>query len=156
VLCALLAPLLLAGCGADPLAVQVPDLPDDEAAACRDLVAALPDEVDGQDRREVTGADGRAAAWGDPAIVLRCGVPQPSDFTDTATCIEANGTGWYVPDAVLESDDQSMDVTLTAVGFRPRVEVLLPGDYRPDGFTNVSGAIGTVVAEQLDEVTPCR
>jgi hypothetical protein len=156
VLSTLLAALLLSGCAADPVAVDVPDVPDDEAAACRALVETLPDEVDGEERREVTGADGRAAAWGDPAIVLRCGVPQPSDFTDTATCIEANGTGWYVPDAVLMSDDQSLDVTMTAVGVRPRVEVFLPGDYRPDGFTNASGRIGAVVAEQLDVVRPCR
>ncbi len=154
-LCALAA-ALLAGCGTDPVAVEVPDVPDDEAATCRDLVAALPDEVDGQERREVTGADGRAAAWGDPAIVLRCGVPQPSDFTDTATCIEANGTGWYVPDDVLNADDQTLDVTMTAVGVRPRVEVFLPGDYRPDGFPNASGRIGAVVAEQLEVVRPCR
>ena len=58
----LLTALLLVGCGADPVAVEVPDVTDDEAAACRDLVAALPDEVDGQERREVTGAGGRAAA----------------------------------------------------------------------------------------------
>ena len=154
-LCAL-AVALLSGCGTEPVAVDVPDLPDDEAAACRDVVAALPDEVDGQERREVAGADGLAAAWGDPAIVLRCGVPQPSDFTATATCIEANGTGWYVPDDVLAADDQTLDVTMTAVGVRPRVEVFLPGDYRPDGFLNTAGRIGAVVAEQLQVVRPCR
>jgi hypothetical protein len=155
VLCALIV-LCLAGCAPGTVAVDVPEMSADDAAACRDLVAALPAEVDGQERREVGGGDGRAAAWGDPAIVLRCGVPRPPDFTDTATCIEVNGTGWYVPDAVLESDDQTRDVTMTAVGVRPRVEVFLPGDYRPDGFANASARIGAVVAAQLEEVRPCR
>lgn len=155
-LCGLAAGLLLAGCAAGPVAVDVPSVPEADAEACRALVDALPERVDGQERREVTGADGRAAAWGDPAIVLRCGVPEPEDFTDTATCVEANGTGWYVPDAVLDSDDETLDVTMTAVGFRPRVEVLLPGDYRPDGFTDAAGALGSVVADRLREVTPCR
>ena len=156
VLCTLLVALLLSACSAGPVAVEVPEVPDDEATACRDLVAALPDEVDGEERREVTGADGRAAAWGDPAIVLRCGVPQPADFTDTASCLQANGTGWFIPDAVLASDDQTRDVTMTAVGFRPRVEVFLPGDYRPDGVANASARIGSVVADRLEEVQPCR
>jgi len=147
---------LTTACSAGPLSVSVPDAAPDDAASCRDLVAALPDVVDGRERREVTGAGGRAAAWGDPAIVLRCGVPQPAGFTDTATCIEANGTGWYVPDDVLESDDETRDVTMTAVGVRPRVEVFVPGDYRPEGFTDAAGAIGSVVADRLREVRPCR
>jgi hypothetical protein len=147
---------LLSGCATAPLAVDVPEVSGEDAAACRDLVSALPDEVDGRERREVTGADGRAAAWGDPAIVLRCGVPRPADFTDTATCIRANGTGWYVPDAVLLSDDETRDVTMTAVAVRPRVEVTVPGDYRPEGFTSAAGRIGAVVAERLEEVRPCR
>ena len=53
--------------------------------------------------------------------------------------IETAGVGWYVPDDVLLSGDQSRDVTMTAVGYRPRVQVLLPGEYRPDGFPNTGG-----------------
>jgi len=157
VLCPVVGALLgalLSGCAADPVAVDAPELSSSDAAACRDLVDALPEEVDGQQRREVTGGSG--AAWGEPAIVLTCGVSKPTGFTDTATCIEANGTGWYVPDDVLLADDESLDVTMTAVGVRPRVEVLLPGDYRPDGFLNAAGRIGGVVAEKLEEVRPCR
>lgn len=157
-LCGLVTVLLglpLTGCAADPVAVDVPEMSQRDAVACRDLVAALPDEVDGQERRAISGDDGLVAAWGDPAIVLRCGVPRPADFTDTATCIQANGTGWYVPDDVLLADDESLDVTMTAVGVRPRVEVFLPGDYRPDGFPDTAGRLGTVVADQLEEVRPC-
>ena len=48
------------------------------ASACARLVAALPDELDvGVRRRPVTGDATRTAAWGDPAITLRCGVPLP-------------------------------------------------------------------------------
>ncbi len=155
-LCGLGLAALLAGCATGPLAVDVPTVPERDVEACRALVDALPDEVHGQERREVTGADGRAAAWGDPAIVLRCGVPQPDDFSDTATCIEVNGTGWYVPDAVLAAEDQTLDVTMTAVGFRPRVEVVVPGEDRPEGFTDAAGALGSVVSDRLREVQPCR
>jgi hypothetical protein len=45
-------------------------------SACAALIASLPDELDtGVRRRPVTGDDTRTAAWGDPPITLRCGVP---------------------------------------------------------------------------------
>jgi hypothetical protein len=148
-------PLLLAGCAAGPYAASPPP-PSDDAAACSDLVASLPETLAGEQRRSVEGGDGRVAAWGEPAIVLTCDVPQPGDFTDTSTCIEANGTDWFVPDGVLTSDDESLDVTMTAVGFRPRVEVVLPGDYRPDGFQAVAGEVGRLVAKHVTLEQRCR
>ena len=128
----------------------------DDERACRRLVDDLPDTLAGEDAREISPADALAAAWGDPAIVLTCGVEQPSDFTDTSTCVQADGVGWYVPDEVLLSDDESLDVTMTAVGYRPRVQVVLPGDYRPEGFAAVASALGRVVDRDLESVQPCR
>ncbi|GAA1476092.1 hypothetical protein GCM10009623_05380 [Nocardioides aestuarii] len=154
VLC-LVPGLLLAGCADGPYAAS-PPAPAEDATACAGLMGSLPDTLAGEERREVTGGDGRVAAWGDPAIVLTCDVPLPDDFTDTSTCIEANGTGWFVPDSVLESDDEAADVTMTAVGFRPRVEVALPGGYRPDGFQAVIGTIGRLVSAELSLEQRCR
>lgn len=157
--------LLLAGCAAEPLAVEAPSPEPAEVAACEDLLAVLPDELAGQERREVTGGDGLVAAWGDPAIVLTCGVGAPAEFTRSSTCVEAippdgrsrdDGTGWFVPDSVLLDPDQQTDVTMTAVEFRPRVEVFLPGDYRPDGFLGVLGTIGRLVAAELPLEQRCR
>ncbi len=147
--------LLLGGCAAEPYDAAAPPASED-ARACADLMAALPDTLAGEDRREVTGGQDRVAAWGDPAIVLTCGVPEPSDFTRTSTCIEANGTGWFVPDSILTADDESQDVTMTAVGFRPRIEVVLPGDYRPEGFLDTTGTIGRLVADELPLEQRCR
>ena len=48
------------------------------AAACTALTKALPEELDkGVRRRAVTGDATRTAAWGDPPVTLRCGVPLP-------------------------------------------------------------------------------
>jgi hypothetical protein len=48
-------------------------------SACSTLLAALPDALDeGVRRRPVTGDDTRTAAWGDPAVTLRCGVGLPA------------------------------------------------------------------------------
>ena len=47
-------------------------------AACATLLASVPAELDtGVRRRPVTGDATRTAAWGDPAITLRCGVALP-------------------------------------------------------------------------------
>ena len=77
-------------------------------------------------------------------------------FSDTSTCIQTAGVGWYVPDDVLLSNDQTRDVTMTAVGYRPRVRVFLPGEYRPDGFPNTAASIGAVVDRDLELVKPCK
>ncbi|WP_344152309.1 DUF3515 domain-containing protein [Nocardioides koreensis] len=149
--------LLLAGCGGPgPVGIDAPSMSDADAAACRNLVEDLPEQVAGEESRTVSGDTDLGAAWGDPAIVLTCGVPVPSGFDDTSTCIEAAGVGWYVPDEVLLSDDQSKDVTMTAVGYRPRVQVFLPGSYRPDGFPNTAATIGAVVDRDLRLVERCK
>ena len=85
--------LLLAGC-----AVSV-DAPDADAAvrsACKQYVAAVPDRMADQAQRDVDDAE-RGAAWGDPAIVLTCGVGEPEGFTKVSACQNWNGVDWYVP-----------------------------------------------------------
>lgn len=152
----LLGGLLLAGCGAGPISADPPSPTTVEADGCRALVDSLPDELAGEDRREVTDGDGLVAAWGDPAIVLRCGVDSPDGFTRASTCVVANDTGWFVPDEVLNSGDAGADVTMTAVDVRPRVEVFLPGGYRPDGFLATTGTLGLLLSEQLERERRCR
>ncbi|MCB0895534.1 MAG: DUF3515 domain-containing protein [Nocardioides sp.] len=154
VACVLL--LVLAGCSSDPPEIDAPDLSAADAAACRDLVDALPDTLAGQDRVDVTGETSYGAAWGDPAIVLTCGVDEPEAFTDSSTCVQMDTTGWFVPDDVLLSDDDSLDVTTTEMNYRPRVELFVPGDYRPEGFTNSIGAIGPLVQQHLKRVGRCH
>jgi hypothetical protein len=58
-------------------------------SACRQLLASLPAELDdGVRRRPVTEDAERTAAWGDPAITLRCGVMLPDQ---TLEPIEIDG-----------------------------------------------------------------
>jgi hypothetical protein len=148
--------LALAGCGSGPAEIDAPDLSAADARACEQLVDDLPSTVSGQESHEVTGDTAYGAAWGDPAIVLTCGVDEPTDFTDTSTCVQADDVGWFVPDAVLLADDDSLDITMTAVGYQPRVQVFLPGDYRPEGFAAAASEIGEVVSRDLEEVEPCK
>ena len=73
-----------------------PPLAPADASACRALLDALPAEVDpGVTRRPVEGDDGRTAAWGDPAVVLQCGVAESDRPEEPA---QLNGVLWSVRD----------------------------------------------------------
>jgi hypothetical protein len=150
--------LLLAGCGDSPPEIHSPELSTADAQACRDFVAALPDTLAGEDSVEVTGDTEYGAAWGDPAIVLTCGVGKPADFTDSSSCIEIDDAGWYVPDQVFADmfdGDETTDVPTTELNHRPRIHVLIPGEYRPDGFPNVAGALTKLIDRDLEKVGSC-
>ena len=156
---AVVTSLLVAGCSAGPVSVRAPQLGAADARACSRLVDDLPDELAGQQRREVTDDSGHTAAWGDPAIVLTCGVGAPSGLNDTSTCVEVNRTGWYVPDEVfgdLMSGRDKTDVTTVELNHRPRVRVELPGAYRPDGFPNTTAALAPLIERDLRKVGRCR
>jgi hypothetical protein len=141
--------LLVAACGG-PVSVEVPSLSAADAAACEGFVSALPDTLAGEERGEVAPSDAPAAAYGDPAIVVSCGVPAPPTFDATAQCEVVNGVGWYLPPD--QYDDPGADLTITAVGHRPRVAVLLPDDYRDDDRGAASDTAAAVLAELTDPV----
>ncbi len=127
--------LLAAGCSDGPPEIDAPDLSAAEAATCRGFVDALPDRLAGHDRVDATGDTEYGVAWGDPAIVLTCGV-DAVDLTDVPPCTVVNGVGWVVQ----ESDGRTI---LTADGYRPRVQVVVPDDYeQPAGL--VTGLAGLV------------
>jgi hypothetical protein len=99
---ALLPLLLAAGCTASqpeatgPVDVPVPSVAPAVRAVCTTLLGALPDEVDpGVERREVVGDASLTAAWGDPAVTLQCGVPEPDRPEEP---VVVNGVAWSVRD----------------------------------------------------------
>jgi hypothetical protein len=135
------------------VSIDVPHLDEQDHATCEQLVDDLPDTLADEERRLVSPAAAPGAAWGDPAIVLRCGVPPPK-LDDVAECLEANGVGWYV---TTEDDaDQEADATVTAAGYRPVVSVDIPGDYRPEGVASVTATLAPVVERHLELVQPCQ
>ena len=135
---------LLAGCSR----VAVPDPTPDEAgsAVCGALMADLPDQVLDQDRRTVE--PGRfSAAWGKPAIVLRCGVAAPPTLTKGSECLDVNGTGWF-------REDATGGTIFTTIGRATFVEVSVPTQY-PLGYGALVD-LGATVSTHDPLVTPCR
>jgi len=88
-------------------------------------MAALPDVVHDESTREVTPASPLTTAWGDPAIVLRCGVGRPAGYQPTADLATVNGVDWF-------PEQLSDGYRFTTWGRQANVEVFVPHDYAPE------------------------
>jgi hypothetical protein len=150
----LLAVAALGGCADEPVTLTSPEVSAEDLATCNEFLADLPDQLAEQARRKVNPAAALGRAWGDPAIVVRCGVGVPADFDVTSSCEVADGVGWFVPEEQI--DDQDADVVLTAVGYRPIVEVDVPAKYRPDGPAAAIAELAKPVTDHLREVDDCE
>jgi hypothetical protein len=140
--------LATAACGAVDVADTSPSGPGRKA--CESLVDALPDRVSDQSRRETSG-NPLGAAWGDPAIVLRCGVGTPEGYDKFAACQTVNGLDWFVPTSTIE--DQDADVVMTTIGRAPAVEVEVPSTYRPPAAVMVD--VGRAIKQHTRVTRRC-
>jgi hypothetical protein len=145
--------LLLTACGDGDVDIVDHDLTGADRAACEALVGDLPDTLAGEPRRPVEPEDALGAAWGDPAYVLTCGVPEPTDYEPTATCSVINGVGWYVTDDQLS--DQGADAAPIALTLTPYVEVQVPSRYRTEGIDRALAELAPVLEEHLGEGLSC-
>ncbi len=103
-----------------PVRVDAPSLSPRATEVCRALVAELPETLRNQPRREVTAGAEQNAAYGDPAVVISCGVaaPQlPSNSTETVWM--ADGVCW-----LSETDDTA--TVLTTVDREVAVALTVP------------------------------
>ncbi len=147
---ALLLPAALTGCSALPGGSDdLPDLSDEEAAACARLVDALPDPLAGED---LTGSDDRTASWG--GIELTCGVEEPEAYDEFAACIQVRRVGWFVPDSELE--DLTGDATATALTTTPYVALHVPGELRGAGVDLMLAQLARPMKAELEAGEPCR
>jgi hypothetical protein len=138
---AVMSALGLVACGGDDVRVDGFDVENGDRAACREFLAAAPDELADESRRTVNGSS-YAVAWGDPAIVLRCGVALPKDFPGDP-CFTRNGIGWSIP--VEQADDVDKDIVMTLAFRTPVVQLRVPAAYRPDAPGNVMADLDAAV-----------
>lgn len=145
-------PLVL-GTAACSGAVQLDEPPADRATrdACETFLSALPDELEGQEEREVEPADALGRAWGDPAIEVTCGVEMPAEFDRFSPCDEVNGVGWFIPGE--EAAEQSEEAEITTIGYQPVVRVVVPPEHRPPAGILV--VVGKEVKKTLEKTGSC-
>lgn len=136
---------LLAGCVGEAT-VTAPTPTGAVAQACATLVRSLPQQLRDEPRRQTRPESPYVAAWGDPAIVLRCGVDLPASYQGSAVLSVINDVSWL---AGPDSDQLQGGATFTTLDREAYVEVFVPPDYAP-----ASGALaelGGAVAETLRE-----
>lgn len=98
---------------------------------CAALTKALPQSVDNENRRGTSPSSPLTAAWGDPAITLRCGVPEPQilrpgskTYDPTAEEGYFNGVAWLI-------EKTGDGYRFTAAQRAVYVEVDVPNAYSP-------------------------
>ncbi|HEU0086697.1 MAG TPA: DUF3515 domain-containing protein [Pseudonocardiaceae bacterium] len=88
----LIAAAVLRGQRPAPLHLAAIAAPAASSAECTRLLAAVPAQLDGGlGRRELAApAPSGTVAWGDPAVVLRCGLPRPAQLTATSRLLDVS------------------------------------------------------------------
>lgn len=128
----------------DAVAVPVPDAR--VAGYCHALYRDLPAKVDGLSRHDLKPKSELTAGWGNPPIVLRCGVPRPAADADPSTYgAEVDGVSWSVEDG----SDGGVLVTTTLR--KAYVEVALPKRFAHDisPLTDLADAIKRTIPEGI-------
>jgi Protein of unknown function (DUF3515) len=129
-----------------PQAVLHVDAPIPDPAAdapCTSLFRALPVQLEGDDPRVVQSASPYVRAWGDPPVVLVCGVAKPAGFTADAGLIQINGVAWYVDTASVKDT-----VVWTAVDRAVYVQVQVPASADSSSVTDLTAPIGKALPAQ--------
>ncbi|UPL11969.1 DUF3515 family protein [Microbacterium sufflavum] len=118
--------------------------PADDAndPGCASVSVLLPDSVDGFDR---VWTDAQATgAWGDPTIVLRCGVEPPAP--SALVCTTLGGVDWLVLDQ--EEERQR----LVTYGREPAVEVIIRRGEQID-FQSIVNTLSSSIQSGLAPAT---
>lgn len=122
-----------------PLAVAVPPVTPEADQYCPTVISGLPLELTGKLSRAVESDSPFAYAWGEPPVVLVCGVDRPAGWVVGASAIQINGVQWYV-------DTADPETTVWTTVDRPvYVEVSLPTGVDSAPVT----ALTTVLAQAL-------
>jgi len=127
------------------VAVPDPDPAVETRTICASLLADLPATVLDGERRKVSPG-GLSAAWGSPAIILRCGVDRPAGLTAASECFEVNRVGWF-------SEQADGGYLFTTIGRSAFVELAVPTDYVPEVNALVDVAATVTAHDPLQQ--PC-
>ena len=141
---------LLAGCTGS-VEIDSPDVGARTRSACARFLDVVPEKVSGERQRRTEPNDALGAAWGDPPIVVTCGVEMPTEFDEFSPCEEVDGVGWFIPESAYTEPDE--DVSITTIGWSPTVRIDVPPEYRPPADVLVE--IGAAVKKALTQTKPC-
>jgi hypothetical protein len=125
-------------------AIRVAAPPALSAAAqrsCRELIAALPTTLGDRPARPVDSPSPYVVAWGEPPVVLRCGVPRPAAFIQTADTLVISGVTWF-------AERRGSNTAWTAVDRPVYVELVAPADDASDPPARLAAAVTAALKPQ--------
>lgn len=145
----------------DPVPLAAIPAPAADSADCRRLLSALPDELDGSlPRRELANpAPGQnvpngVAAWGDPPVVLYCGLARPAEFTMAARLLDVSGVQFLELDDVDTGPGDLTASTWVAVDRPVYIAVTLPPQLGSGPFQHLAEVIGEMLPRQELDPSP--
>jgi hypothetical protein len=122
-----------------PVVVDTPDVTPAADLACPVLMGQLPLDLAGETSRLVDSDSLYAYAWGDPAVVLVCGVDPPAGYVLGASTIVISGVEWFV-------DTSDPDVVVwTTVDRNVPVQVRVPVETDSATVTALCPIIATAI-----------
>jgi hypothetical protein len=122
-----------------PVQVDTPDVTPAADLACPVLMGQLPLELAGETSRLVASDSPFAYAWGDPAVVLVCGVAPPAGYVVGASAISINGVQWFV------DTSDAHTVVWTTVDRNVPVQMQVPASTDSALVTAASTIIATAI-----------
>jgi hypothetical protein len=93
------------------------------SAACQLAADRWPQTVGGQPLRPTSSSSDAVRAWGNPAIIARCGLSAVGPTTDQ--CLDVSGVDWV-------AHPLADGVRFTTYGRSPAIEILVPSAYKPE------------------------
>lgn len=124
----------ISGCNS---AVIIEPAQSSNSVLCTSIDQRTPVLIGDQLLRETTPQYPGSAAWGDPAIVMRCGVSVPSELTATSQVIDINGITWF-------PQELTAGTRFTSTNTSTPVEVSIPSGY--ESAASILVEIGSIIA----------
>ncbi|WP_017556814.1 DUF3515 domain-containing protein [Nocardiopsis baichengensis] len=132
--------VLLAGCTGGGVDMPVPEPDAETAELCEGLAERLPETLFGQERTQAQADSPLVAAWGDPVIALRCGVPRPDAYRPDSELMVVDEVAWL-------PEPQDEPTMYTAMAREAYVELSVPASYGApaQGLVAISEAISAEI-----------
>jgi Protein of unknown function (DUF3515) len=130
-------------------ALRVPAPPASAAAErfCPRLLAAMPLTLTGLAARPVDSPSPNVAAWGEPPVVLRCGVPRPRGFVVGVQTFVVNGVTWF-------AEPHGNRTVWTVVDRPVYVEATVPAGYAGGPVSVLSTEVARTLPAQAPRPGP--
>jgi hypothetical protein len=124
-----------------PVPVTPPPASAGAARHCPPLLAVLPPTLADLPARSVDSPSPYVAAWGEPPVLVRCGVSRPAGFVVGTQTIVVNGVTWY-------PEPHGSRTVWTAVDRPVYLEVTVPTGYASGPVADLSVPVARTLEAQ--------